>query len=503
MVINKPSKAVFFLITAFLIVVVLMRAGFKDAKPRPNIIFILADDMGYGDVSALNPTSKIKTPHLDALVKEGMSFTEGYTGSALCTPARYAFLTGRYPFRTKKSGVLGGYSPPLIEYSRETVASCLKKAGYATAIIGKWHLGLEWQPKDGTRPVSTKDGFMPENLNVDYTKPVKGVKELGFDFHFISPAGNNLAPFCFVKNGFVTEQPTTYVESQVKGHTLETRRNGGDKAPGFAYDETLRTITQESLQYLEEVSPAKQPFFLYLALTAPHFPWSPAKEFVGTSQAGLYGDYVQEIDFRVGQLISKLKELQILDNTLVIFTADNGGAYEASFLKYKHEMNYGRRGQKNQIWQGGVRVPFIARWDSQIKPGSVSNEPICFTDMLMTFASLSAQGIAAPYGEDSYDVSAIFFGKGKAVPARGPIVTQAGGYQELSIIKDHWKLVPYGHGDKGIDAPAAGEPKGMLFNMMDDPKETTNLYAREPEHVKELSDLLEKYKQEGHSRKMQ
>ena len=502
MVTKDHVKSIKFLFAAALILSAAVSAECQLTKSKPNIIFILADDMGYGDVSALNPNSKIKTPNLDLLVKEGMNFTEGYTGSALCTPSRYGFITGRYPFRTKTNGVLGGYSTPLVEYTRETVASVLKKAGYFTAIVGKWHLGLEWQRKDLSKPLTTKDGFTPENLNVDYTKPTKGLKEIGFDFHFISPAGNNLAPFTFVKDGMVTTQPTEFIEPQVKGHFLETRRNGGDKAADFAFNKTLTTLTDVSLEVLDKAGKSKQPFFLYFALTAPHFPWAPAKEFVGTSQAGLYGDYVQEIDFRIGQLIARLKQMNVLDNTLIIFSADNGGAFDEPFLKYNHEMNYGRRGQKQEIWQGGMRVPFIVRWGDVIKPGSVSNEPVCFTDMLMTFASLSGQKVISG-AEDSFDISALFVGKQKASPDRGPIVSQAGGFEQLAITKDHWKLMPYGQGDKGITPPAAGETKGMLYNLLDDPKETKNLYSEQPAKVKELSDLLEKYKMEGHSRKMQ
>lgn len=470
-------------------------------KP-PNIIFILADDMGYGDISALNPESKIQTPVLDKLVKEGKNFTEAHSSASICTPTRYALLTGRYSFRTGLNGVATGYSKPMIEYERETLASLLKRADYTTACIGKWHLGLEWQPKDQSKPIYTKDVWIPENLNVDYTKPVKGVNELGFDYSFISPGGNNIAPFCFVKNGIVTEQPTEFIAPQIQGHTYKTRRNGGDKAPGFALDQTLTVIKNETIRYLQSIKTTDKPFFLYLPLTAPHFPWLPSKEFKGTSKAGLYGDYVQEIDYRTGEILQALKKLNLDKNTLIIFTADNGGAYEPFFKKYDHEMNKGRRGQKHQIWEGGVRVPFIAHWKGVIKPGSVCHKRISMVDMLATFSALINQPFDQKYGEDSYNVSSLLLDGNDSTFTRGAMINQAVKARALSIIKDHWKLIPYGYGDSGLEPPKPGQPKGQLYNLRQDSLEENNLYNQYPEIVQDLSYLLAKYKKQGYSRPM-
>lgn len=465
----------------------------------------MADDMGYGDVSALNPQSKIKTPVLDELIKEGRSFTEAHTSASLCTPARYAFLTGRYNFRTEATGVASGYSVPMIEYERETIASVLKKAGYQTAIIGKWHLGLEWQPKDPTKPVFTKDDFIPENLNVDYTKQVKGVNEIGFDYSFISPAGNNLSPFCFIQNGKVVEQPTGYIKPQVEGDYFNdyvNRRNGGVISPGYKLENTLETLTGEAVSYIRRASQNEQPFFLFFSMTAPHFPWVPRKQFVGTSEAGPYGDFVKEIDATVGNVMREIKKLKLDKNTLVIFTADNGGATpEGFFEKYNHQMNYGRRGQKGEIWEGGTRVPFIVRWKGSVKKNKVENTPFSFTDLLASFAAIAGSSVDERFAEDSYDMSAVLLGnklEGGAV--RGPIINQSGNVKGLSITENGWKLIPYGYGRHGLIAAKPGQPRGQLYNLNDDVMETNNLYDQYPEIVSRLSEVLEKYKNEGRSR---
>lgn len=477
-------------------------AGQEEARnKKPNIIFIMADDMGYGDISALNPESKIQTPALDRMIAEGRHFTEAHTSASLCSPTRYGLLTGRYSFRTGHRGVASGYSKPWIEFERETLASLLKKAGYRTAIIGKWHLGLEWQPKNPSKPVYTKDAFIPENLNVDYGKPVKGMHEVGFDYSYISPAGNNLAPFTFIENGNVTEQPTEYIAPHKgKGITLRTRRNGGDIAPGFEFNQTLAFLTKKAVAYLQHSKSYEEPFFLYFPLTAPHFPWTPAETFKGSSNAGLYGDYIQEIDERVEQLLTTLNQEKIDENTLVIFTADNGGAFEPWFAeKYDHDMNKGRKGQKAEIWEGGVRVPFLARWPGEIAPGSVSTEPFSLVDMLATFSSLTGQPFDQRYAEDSYDVSSILMDTGDKAD-RGPMINQTGNPEALSITSDGWKLIPFGHGDSGLESPDEGEPDGMLFNLNEDPTEQHNLYRQHPEKVRTLSRLLEKYRDSGYSR---
>ncbi|HRN72166.1 MAG TPA: arylsulfatase [Ginsengibacter sp.] len=480
-------------------------AIYAQKSQQPNIVVIMADDMGYGDISALNPDSKIHTPVLDRLIKEGRYLSEAHTSAALCTPARYAFLTGRYNFRTGITGVASGYSKPMIEYERETVASLLKKAGYQTGIVGKWHLGLEWLPLDSAKPVFTKDDFMPENLNVDYTKPVRGVNEVGFDYSFISPAGNNLAPYCFIRNGQVVNLPTAQIESQVTGayfNDYEKRHNGGAIAPDYKLINTLETLTGEAVNYLEGASKNKKPFFLFFSLTAPHFPWVPQKRFVGRSDAGSYGDFVTEIDATVGIILDKIKDLGVDDNTLVIFTADNGGATPEGFTeKYHHEMNYGRRGQKGEIWEGGVRVPFIVRWPGVVMNGKSSDKEISFTDMLASFAQIAGTEIDRKYGEDSYDVSSVILGtrNGKRM-ARGAIVNQSGNVRGLSVTEDGWKLIPYGYGRHGLTPAEDGQPKGQLYNLRKDKMETENLYNHHPEIVRRLSSLLEKYISEGYSR---
>lgn len=478
----------------------------KNIPVKPNVIIILADDMGYGDISGLNHESKITTPVLDQMIKEGRNFSEAHTNASLCTPARYSLLTGRYSFRNGLNGVATGYSKPMIEYDRETLPAIFKKAGYNTAIIGKWHLGLAWQQKDTSLPVFTKDDYIPENLNVDYSRKVAGVNEIGFDYSFISPAGNNLAPFCFVKNGTITELPTDTFIPQVGGiyeNNYVLRRNGGDKAPGYHLDETLSTLTREAINYIKGYNKSSPPFFLLFSLTAPHFPWMPQKEFIGKSAAGAYGDFIEEIDARVGQLLNVLESQGMDKNTLVIFTADNGASVPKGFFeKYHHEMNKGRRGQKAEIWEGGTRVPFIARWKSVLPAGTHTDSPIGFVDMMATFAAMLHVQLSSQYAEDSYDVSSALLGlkKSKKILSRGPMINQSGKAQGISITKNNWKLIPYGYGWQGIEPAPEGNPPGQLYNLAIDPLETNNVYDQHLDIVKKLSDILEIYKHQGYSR---
>lgn len=460
--------------------------------------------MGYGDISALNSESKIQTPVLDRLINEGRNFKEAHSSAALCTPTRYGLLTGRYNFRTGLSGVATGYSPPMIEYERETIASLLKKAGYNTAIIGKWHLGLEWQAKDPSRPIFSRDAFIPDDLNVDYTKGALGVNEIGFDYSFISPAGNNLAPFCFIENGMVTELPTEYFQPQVTGfhaNNFATRRNGGDKAPNYDLETTLEELTNKAVNYLKNPEIKDRPFFLYLSLTAPHFPWVAQKGFLNKSDAGPYGDFITEMDYRIGVILGALKSQGLDDNTLVIFTADNGASTPEGFLaKYRHEMNKGRRGQKSEIWEGGVRVPFVARWHGVIPSGSSTSSPLSLVDLIASFATIANVPLNDRYAEDSYDLSSILLGIDQSPVSRGPMINQSGAVRGISITHDQWKLIPYGYGRQGLDPAPPGKPEGQLYNLAVDSLETNNVYRQNPEIVKQLSATLEQYKEQGFSR---
>ena len=264
-------------------------------KTPPNIVYILADDMGYGDLSSLNSESGIQTPHMDKILKEGVHFTDAHTNSSVCTPTRYGIITGRYAWRSSlKKGVLNGYKPALIEESRPTVASYLKSNGYETACIGKWHIGLDMQPKDGNRSIKAKNGIS----NVDFSKRIKDPSYLGFDYSYIIPASLDIPPYLYIENGKAVELPTEYTTEKRKGRGLSWRP--GEKAPNFVFDQVLDNFTKKSVSFIDDQKKTDSPFFLYFALTAPHTPWLPVGDAVGKSKAGDYGDYVTMVDDAVG-----------------------------------------------------------------------------------------------------------------------------------------------------------------------------------------------------------
>lgn len=463
----------------------------RSASERPNIVIILADDLGYGDTGVYNSASKIPTPNIDRLAKDGMQFTDAHSPSAVCTPTRYGLLTGRYAWRTSlKRGVLGGYSPSLIEPRRMTLASLLRDQGYATAAIGKWHLGFGNDQK------------------TDYARPLRpGPTTAGFDVFFGIPASLDMAPYLYVENDRPVRAATEIAEAS------EQRRKGGRGfwrggpiAPGFEHDEVLPTITERAVHYIEEraAETAESAFFLYLALTAPHTPWVPTEAFRGRSQAGYYGDFVAQVDDTVGRVARALDRTGTRDNTLVIFTSDNGAHWLASDIRqYHHRANGHLRGQKADIWEGGHRVPFIARWPGRIKAGTESQQLICHTDLLATIAAIVGVDLPPDAGEDSFDMLPALLDPSAEEPLRDAVVhhSNAGVF---AIRRGDWKLI-LGLGSGGFTEPRTveptpGGPLGQLYNLAKDPGEMTNLYAQHPEIVERLTSLLERYRREGSSR---
>lgn len=481
-------------------------AGAASGRP-PNIIYILADDMGYGDVGALNPESRIPTPNLDRLVRDGVHFTDAHSNSSVCTPTRYGVLTGRYAFRTRlKDGVLWGYSPPLIEPARTTVASFLKTSGYHTACIGKWHLGLEWARKDPSREVpdvADLDGTFKAGPdyddNVDYAKPVwGGPNALGFDYSLIIPASLDMMPYCYLENDVTVEAPTSFTEGRdqaLAGRGVFWR--AGPVSPSFDFDQVLPFFVESSCRYIRERARESDPFFLYLALPAPHTPWLPLAQHKGRSGAGTYGDFVVMIDDLMGDLMKTLDDLNLGGSTLLIFTSDNGADWRDSDNKeHGHRANHIFKGRKADIYEAGHRIPFIARWSGTIPPGRHSDQLMCTTDLLATLAGLLNQELPAGSGEDSVNLWPAFVGQVDA-PLRESVIHHSlhGFY---SIRRGKWKFTPHlgsgGFTDPKTSEPVPGDPPGTLFDMDNDPGETRNLYARHPEIVVELSHLLEKLK---------
>ena len=446
---------------------------------QPNIIFILADDMGYGDIRRFNSGSAIPTPHLDKLCAEGISFTEAHSGSALSTPTRYGLLTGRYCFRSSlKSGVLGGFSRPLIEKERPTIASLLKTRGYHTAIAGKWHLGLGWQ---------TTNGAAANENNTAFGKPLTYTpNDAGFDKSYILPASLDMIPYVYIEDRNVVDTIMTVIEGadSPRGHFWR----GGKASKSFSIDKTLDHFTEKAKQYIRERASGSQPFFLYMPLTAPHTPWLPANRFKGVSSAGDYGDFVVHVDDVVGQVASLIDSLGIKEKTLIVFTSDNGADWNATDkATYTHRANYIWRGRKSDAWDGGHHVPLIIQYPGMVKSGTSSDALVCLTDMLATFAEMTGTTVPPGAAEDSESFLQVLNGSSKT--ARSEVIHHSGdGY--FAIRQGRWKLIDCG-GSGGWSAAENGTlPPVQLYDMETDPEEKNNLYDKYPQKVEELKNLL-------------
>jgi arylsulfatase A-like enzyme len=475
------------------------------AATKPNIVYILADDMGYGDLACQNPKSKIPTPNLDRLATQSVRFTDAHAPTAVCTPTRYAVLTGRYCWRSRlQRGVLGPWGETLIEPGRLTVASLLKQHGYATACIGKWHLGWKWATKDGRRAQSGPDRLS----NVDFTQPVaEGPTTRGFDSYFGTDVPN-YPPYCFIENDRtlgIPSIPKPNTMFGVPGLMLE----------GWDLVQILPTLTKKAVAYVEAAAKTPdKPFFLYFPLTAPHFPIVPTPEFQGKSGAGLYGDFVAQVDWTVGQVLDAIDRCGLADNTLVIFTSDNGpevasevgvGAYDR-IQKYGHASMGDLRGVKRDAWEGGHRVPFMARWPGRIKPGTTSSETVCHADLMATLAALLDIRLPDDAAEDSYNILPALLGERLDKPIREAVVHHSCN-GKFAIRQGEWVFIdaPTGDDNKEPDwlkKERGYEPHshpGELYDLSQDLSERRNLYAEHPEIVQRLKALLEKYKAEGRS----
>lgn len=473
------------------VVLLLVAASIRAAEPvrrSPNIVVLLADDLGYGDLTCYNKEAKIPTPNLDRLAARSMRFTDAHTPSAVCTPTRYGLLTGRYCWRSSlKRGVLNGYAPALIEPKRLTVPSLLKQHGYVTAGFGKWHLGLG------------------EAAKTDFSKPLKpGPLSVGFDSFFGIPASLDMPPYVFLDNEGVLEAPTeTIANSAMRRNGGKGFWRGGAIAPHFKHIDVLPTITDRATAFVARQT-AEKPFFLYLALTGPHTPWMPTEEFRGKSQAGYYGDFVAQVDASVGRVLKALDDTKLSDNTLLIFTSDNGAHWLPEDIeKWGHRANDGWRGQKADLWDGGHRVPFLVRWPGHVAPGVTSKELTCLTDVLATVAAVVDAKLPDDAGEDSFSFLPALRGDKLDRPIREAIVHHSGD-GSFAIRRGPWKLAT-ALGSHGFSVPRdikpkPGEAKGQLYNLDDDPREQNNLWLKKPEMVAQLTELLDKYKREGRSR---
>ena len=460
-------------------------------RKKPNIIYILADDMGYGDISYLNKDSKINTVCLDQLASEGIVFRDAHSSSAVSTPSRYSILTGRYNWRSwLKEGVTFGYDKGLIEPGRVTVPSLLRENGYKTACIGKWHLGWSW----------TKNG--EEESDVDFQQPIKdGPISHGFDYFYGLSASLDMPPYVYVENDMVTAVPDRIIPASTgKGFWRE-----GPIAPDFKHENVLSNLTEKSLSWIEDCSKEESPFFLYFSLTAPHTPILPDPKFQGKSGTNEYGDFCQHIDDIVGQVMSKLKSLGIEDETILIFTSDNGCSPMADFKELDavgHKPSYIFRGHKADIYEGGHRIPLLIRWPERIKPGRACDETVCLVDLLATCADILDVKLPDNAGEDSVSNLPLWEGKEFDISLREATVHHSidGSF---SIRKGRWKLEMC-PGSGGWSYPASEEdceglPDIQLYDLEADIGETSNVYSDHDEVIEELKSLLTSYIKNGRS----
>jgi arylsulfatase A len=471
---------------------------------QPNILLLYADDLGYGDLGCYNPQSKIPTPHLDQLASQGMRFTDAHSSSGICTPSRYAMLTGRHHWRDFH-GIVNAFGKSVFQPERLTLPEMLKAKGYTTAAIGKWHLGWNW---DAIRkPGAPKNGIKPEDF--DWSKPIPdGPLAHGFDRYFGDEV-INFPPYCWIENDKVLKAPDTMMDPQkwksIKEGNWECRP--GPMTSDWDPYQNLPETTRRGVDYIKAQKDSEKPFFLYFAFPSPHAPIIPNDAFDGKSKAGPYGDFVVETDDSVGRLLKALDESGQADDTLVIFSADNGPekyAY-ARDEKTGHWSAHPLRGLKRDIYEGGHRVPTIIKWPGITKPGTVSDALVSQIDFMATLASALGHSLPADAAEDSHDLLPLL--KGEKASVRGTHVhnTNPKGY---AIRHGDWLLVdaPTGYvsgGNKAWETRRGYQPDGKagveLYNLKTDLAQKHNVAAEHPERVAELKALLKKIREQGHS----
>ncbi len=460
------------------------------AAEPPNIVFIYADDMGYGDVQILNPErGKLPNPHMDRLAREGMIFTDAHTTSSVCTPSRYSLLTGRYNWRTElQKHMLWGYSEPLIAPDRMTVASLLKDHGYHTALIGKWHLGMNMPTiDDGPLPV----GRRPKSLNIDWSGQIKnGPTDVGFDHFYGISASLDMAPYIYIQGDrFVGEIPQDGKSSTAKG---------------FDRADVLPEIGRKTAAYIHDKKDSEKPFFVYVPLTSPHTPILPTEEWIGKSGLNKYADFQMQTDHIIGEIIDAVDDAGLKENTLVIVSSDNGCSKAGGIAELQKKGHYPSaqyRGSKADIWEGGHRVPFIARWPDAVEAGSICDQTICMTDLLATCAELVDAELPADAGEDS--VSFLPALKGETIETERAGIVHHSISGHFAYRQGDYKLV-LSRGSGGWTSPTESQAKkspypAQLYQLADDPGEKNNLYKTHPEKAQALLAQLQQDVDRGRS----
>jgi arylsulfatase A-like enzyme len=472
------------------------------AFAKPNVIFILCDDLGYGDVGCYNSDSGIPTPHLDKLAAEGMRFTDAHSGSAVCTPTRYGVITGRYSWRSKmKRGVLNGYSPALIDPERLTVGDLMQEKGYHTACVGKWHLGWDWEitgPGEGRNP------------EVDWSKPIKnGPTHRGFNTYFGVSASLDMPPYCWVAGTKATMAPTIPEPAT----PFPTYWREGPRSEDLVFDEVLDVLAKRCSGYIRTKAKQETPFFLYVPLPAPHKPIVESEKFKGKTPFGPYGDFIVEVDHTIGRIVKAVDQAGVAEDTLIMVTSDNGSYMyllpegepdhvDDTGIQGYHRRNSNAplRGTKADVWEGGHRVPFIARWPKVVEAGSECDETICHVDLMATCAEIVGTKLPAHAGEDSFSILPLLTNGKWGARKRAPVVNHSGGGM-FAIRDGKWKLV-LGSGSGGRQDPRGKrwEQPYHLFDLDADLGETTNLIDRYPEQAQRMETMMMELFAEGKSR---
>jgi arylsulfatase A len=475
------------------------------AADQPNIVILYADDMGYGDLAIQNPESKIRTPHLDQLAREGLRFTDAHSSSGVCTPSRYALLTGRFHWR-KFHSIVNSFEPSVFDPAELTLPGMLKAKGYRTACIGKWHLGWNWDAikRPGATP-APKTGYAPEAF--DWTRRIPGGPlDHGFDYYFGDDVPN-FPPYAWFENDRVITVPTEplAITQQTAEGNWECRP--GPMTKGWDFYAVMPRLTERAIAWIKEQRGRPEPFFLYFPFTSPHAPIVPSPEFAGKSKAGGYGDYVEQTDATIGRILAELAASGFADNTIVIFSADNGPEHYAypRIQNFQHRSVGPLRGVKRDLWEGGHRVPFVVRWPGVVPQGAVTDALLSQVDVMATLAAVTGCRLPAGTAHDSHDLLAVW--KSGAPSPRHTIVhnTNANGY---AIRHDQWLLVAAKTGAV-TKVPAWFDPAngytantlpGELYDLSRDLAERHNLYAEQPAKVAELQALLAQVKSKGQVR---
>ncbi len=470
------------------------------AVEKPNIIVILADDFGVGDIQAHYPNNKIPTPYLDRLVDQGMSFTDAHSASAVCTPTRYGLLTGRYCWRTGlQEWVLAAYEPPLIAAERLTLPGFLSNNGYQTACVGKWHLGWEWPGETNqSRMLEERNGLKHEKW--DFSKPIlEGPIQRGFDYYF-GVGVPNFPPFTYIENDRIVDLPTEkYAYHPDQGVVMPRGFEGCPIAPDWRFDRILPDLTERAVQYIHDHAADEAPFFLYFSMTSPHEPVSPSEKFKGKSGIAPIADFVMETDWSAGQIIEAVEKAGIANNTLLIFTADNGHSHYTGWehlIEAGHKISGPYRGHKGNIWEGGHRVPFVVRWPGKIKEGTANRQMVCLNDIFATTAELLGQSLPADAAEDSYSFLKPLL-EHQSNGERNTLVNHSVD-GEFAYRNGPWKIVF----EKPTDKRATSRGKATLvklFNLDEDVGEENDLAASRPELVAQMTNELAAVVDKGRS----